>query len=148
MKAYYDTGLLLKLYTPEKESIVVESWVKARGQPLWFTALHRSECFSALRLKQFRGECTLAQCGAAMDWIAHDIAAGILNTFEPDWDRAWDRCALLTRTHASGLGCRTLDTLHVAIALENGFREFLSHDTRQKSLASAVGLKVTDPIDA
>jgi predicted nucleic acid-binding protein len=38
------------------------------------------------------------------------------------------------------LGTRTLDTLHVASALELGASEFWTFDQRQQKLAKAVGL--------
>jgi len=48
----------------------------------------------------------------------------------------------LARRHVARLGCRTLDTLHVACALELGAQQFLTFDQRQEKLAKAVGLSV------
>jgi predicted nucleic acid-binding protein len=48
----------------------------------------------------------------------------------------------LGRRHSSRLGQRTLDTLHVAIALELNAERFWTFDERQAKLARAVGLKV------
>ena len=54
---------------------------------------------------------------------------------------ALDVCAQLGRKHAGRLGVRTLDTLHVAAALELNAAEFWTFDDRQRKLAQAVGLK-------
>jgi len=49
----------------------------------------------------------------------------------------------LVRTHIAKLGTRTLDSLHVAAALELKAERFWTFDDRQKKLAKAVGLKTT-----
>ena len=48
----------------------------------------------------------------------------------------------LSKQHAARIGCRTLDILHVAFALEIASAFFVSFDRRQRQLAKAVGLKV------
>src|ERR1051326_7748498 len=45
----------------------------------------------------------------------------------------------LSAGHASVLGCRTLDIIHVAAALMMGAKEFLTFDHRQGALATAAG---------
>jgi predicted nucleic acid-binding protein len=57
-----------------------------------------------------------------------------------------DRASLMTRfmeltLQTQQLGCRTLDILHVAYALEIGASHFITFDQRQQSLADQVGLK-------
>jgi len=47
----------------------------------------------------------------------------------------------LGRRYAARLGNRTLDTLHVASALELKERSFWTFDERQAKLARAAGLK-------
>jgi predicted nucleic acid-binding protein len=49
----------------------------------------------------------------------------------------------LSEKHATKDGQRTIDLLHVAIALECGAKTFLSFDKRQRRLATAAGLKVS-----
>ena len=56
---------------------------------------------------------------------------------------SFDVCAQLARRHGANLGLRTLDTLHVASALELRAERFWTFDERQKKLARAVGLKTT-----
>jgi predicted nucleic acid-binding protein len=48
----------------------------------------------------------------------------------------------LARKHTALLGTRTLDTLHVAAALELKSERFLTFDERQAKLAKAIGLKL------
>ncbi len=49
----------------------------------------------------------------------------------------------LARRHAARIGARTLDTLHVASALELKAKHFWTFDQRQAKLAKAAGLKVS-----
>lgn len=48
----------------------------------------------------------------------------------------------LSKRHAAETQCRTLDILHIALALEIDTPYFLSFDRRQRQLAQAVKLKV------
>ena len=54
--------------------------------------------------------------------------------------RAWETAIELARKHGPTLGVRTLDSLHVACALELKAERFWTFDERQARLAEAVGL--------
>jgi len=56
-------------------------------------------------------------------------------------DRALDLCADLARRYGPKLAVRTLDSLHVACALELKAERFWTFDERQAKLAKAEGLK-------
>jgi predicted nucleic acid-binding protein len=55
----------------------------------------------------------------------------------------WETCTVLARKHGPKLGVGTLDSLHVASALELGAKAFWTIDQRQAKLAVAVGLAVS-----
>jgi predicted nucleic acid-binding protein len=56
---------------------------------------------------------------------------------------AFDRCAELARRYGPKLNMRTLDSLHVACALELKADRFWTFDERQAKLAKAAGLKAS-----
>lgn len=145
MNCYFDTGLLLKLYTAEAESPSVQRFVLQRGEALRITDLHHAECVSALRLKQFRGECSPAEATGALELVTDDLRSGVLQMVAVEWNLVWNRCRSLAETHTAQTGCRTLDALHVASGLVLGAREFITSDQRQTALAAKAGLLVTDP---
>ena len=57
-------------------------------------------------------------------------------------ENAYDLCADLARRHGPKLGMKTLDTLHIACALELKAERFWTFDERQAKLAKAQGLKI------
>lgn len=145
MSRYYDTGVVLKLYTLERQSDAVRRFVVIAGEPIVFTQLHAAESISALRLKCFRGECAEAESSAAIRDIESDMVSGVLRPKALDWGEAWRRCRALSKSHAAATGCRTLDALHVACALLLEADEFVTTDRRQADLASRAGLSVMNP---
>jgi len=52
-------------------------------------------------------------------------------------------CTDLARRHGAKLGVRTLDSLHVACAVELKAERFWTFDERQAKLAKAEGLKTS-----
>jgi predicted nucleic acid-binding protein len=59
-----------------------------------------------------------------------------------EWTNVFRRTDELSEEHASKGGQRTIDLVHVAIALDFRATTFLSFDQRQTRLARAAGLKV------
>jgi predicted nucleic acid-binding protein len=55
-------------------------------------------------------------------------------------ERVWETSIDLARRHGPTLGVRTLDSLHVACALELRAERFWTFDEQQAKLAEAVGL--------
>ena len=55
------------------------------------------------------------------------------------------RAGDISRAHSATAGCRALDVLHVATALELGLRTLVTFDRRQQQLARVSGLKVVTP---
>jgi predicted nucleic acid-binding protein len=69
-----------------------------------------------------------------------DLKTGIWERVELP-ENAWELCADLARRHGARFGTRTLDSLHVACALELNAERFWTFDDRQAKLAKAAGLK-------
>ena len=135
-----DTGCLLKLYYPEPNSVSVAAVVS--GKVLVFPALHELETVTALQLKRFRGEATAEQAEAAMRLVRGDLASGKLAQPPGNWPLVLRDAAELAGTHSESRGCRSLDVLHCALALALNTEKFVSSDTRQIAVATAMGLNV------
>lgn len=138
MSIYADTSFFVSLYLPDRHSPETEKRMAAKPR-VWLTPLHRAEWMHALTQHVFRKEISALEARHAHEELERDRGTGLwLEVDLPD--SVWEACAELARRHGPKLGIRTLDSLHVASALEFGAAEFWTFDERQARLALAAGL--------
>lgn len=142
MSLYADTSLPVSYYVNDSNSAQAQGLIHATPGPLMFTGLHRLELRNALELGVFRRLITLAQSAAAWRDIQSDVRAGRLSLVGIKWGPLFRSAFQIAASYSSGIGCRSLDVLHVAIATKLKASEFLSFDLRQRALAQTVGLTV------
>lgn len=142
MTVYADTSFLMAAYSPEPESMRVLAWLQTARQPLPFTPLHRLEVRNAIRLRVFRGEITPDQRQQAFQEIESDLAGAVLEHIAVPWVDTLREAEDLAANHAEKLGVRSMDLLHVGLAVTLGAADFFSFDARQAALAKAAGLNV------
>ena len=108
----------------------------------WLTPLHRAEWTHAVAQGVFRGT------------ISNDEARQVYSAFEDDreaglWlevglpETTFETAIDLARRHGARIGIRTLDSLHVASALELRAKRFWTFDVRKAALARAEGLRIS-----
>ncbi|PYV70582.1 MAG: hypothetical protein DMG97_18935, partial [Acidobacteria bacterium] len=107
---------------------------------LWFTPVHNVEWGHALRQHVFRGQLSLSESQRMHARMEDHQRTGRWIVL-PMPEHAFDLCADLARRYGPKLGVRTLDSLHVACALELKAEHFWTFDERQAKLARAEGLK-------
>jgi predicted nucleic acid-binding protein len=135
---YADTSFFVSLYLPDRHSDEARRRIASHPQ-IWLTPLHSAEWAHAISQHVFRREISAAQAKQVNRDLEQDRKAGIW--MEADLpESAWQSCADLARHHGARLGVRTLDSLHVASALEFGAATFWTFDERQAKLAAAEGL--------
>lgn len=141
MTAYPDTSALVPLYAVDSHSQAAER-LFAGASRAWVTPLHRAEVAHALERQVFYGR--LDAAGSARAWadFEQDLESGLWLRGEVP-PAAFERCADLARRHAARLNPRTLDSLHVACALDLGAAAFWTFDARQAELARTAGLAVS-----
>ena len=138
---YADPSALLRLYLHQPESAAMSAWRARNRGALAVTHHGRVEIVNGICLAAFRGAITAPAMSDALASFDEDFAAGRCVQADLLWRSALQRAAQLSRRHTPALGCRTLDVLHVASALELGLGRFLTFDLRQRQLARAVGLR-------
>lgn len=141
MTAYADSSVFVSLYIQDSHSQDAEHLLSS-GERLWFTVLHYAECCHAIGQQVFQRNLSLPQAQRAFSDMDHDRVSGIWIETELPED-VFRACAILARRYAAKVNVRTLDTLHVACALELGAQRFWTFDERQARLAKAVGLKLS-----
>jgi predicted nucleic acid-binding protein len=140
LSVYADSSFVVSLYLTDVHS--PEARRRVQGAPsLILTALHRAEWAHALGQHQFRGTVTAEAARRANSQLVSDEAARLWHV-APLPENAFELCADLARRYGPKLGMRTLDTLHVACALELKAKQFWTFDERQAKLAKAEGLKI------
>jgi predicted nucleic acid-binding protein len=140
--AYPDSSFLVSLVCKDTNSAQALACMAHAKQSLVFTPLHRIEARNALRNIADRGEISDQDRRAAFLQMEEDLREGMLIHTPVDWTDVFRRADELSEKHAARDGQRTIDLLHVAIALECGAKTFLTFDNRQRRLAKAAGLKV------
>lgn len=138
MSAYADTSVLVCLYLPDVHSPQAHQRIATQPR-LWLTPLHQAEFAHAVEQQIFQRRISAVEASRAYDGLEEDRRFGLwLESGMPE--TVFELVVDLARQQVARLGCRTLDTLHVACALELGAREFWTFDQRQERLAKAVGL--------
>ena len=140
MSVYLDTSFLVSLYVTDVHSPEACQLIRTISSP-WFTPLHEAEIAHALAQHVARGQLTSSEVATLTKYVEGDKAQGVWRAQDLP-EQAFSVATDLGRRHGTKLGVRTLDSLHVASALELGAERFWSFDERQSKLANAVGLKV------
>jgi predicted nucleic acid-binding protein len=135
---YVDSSFFVSLYLPYRHTSEVERRLSSRPT-LWMTPLHVAECTHAIEQHIFHRVITRSQADRALQQFHEHRAKKLWRAAELP-ERAFIICARLAEQHAARLGVRTLDTLHVASALELKAERFWTFDVRQAKLAVAAGL--------
>lgn len=138
---YLDTSALLKLYIHERESETVQQWVTAQDDPLPVWELQQWELVNGLRLKVSWGDITGKQAETLTGLFEQRMQRG--QYYFPAIDRSELTVTFRTLSRqTSQIGCRTMDILHVACALQLSPALFVTFDDRQRQLAIHAGMSV------
>ncbi len=121
------------------------AWRAKHSAPLAVTHHGRVELINSIGLAAHRGFITGPTCEAALTALDDDFSQGRYIQADLLWRAALKRAGELSRKHTPTLGCRSLDVLHVASAVDLSLRYFLTFDLRQQKLAKLVGLKLLIP---
>ena len=105
----------------------------------------RLEIVNGICLAAFRKAISTDALTDAIASFEEDLTDGRYAETDVLWRATLRRAAELSRAHAPRIGCRTLDVLHVATAVELGLTYFVTFDARQRRLATAAGLRPVTP---
>ena len=140
MSIYADTSFFASVYIRDGHTVAALRRLAKRPQ-IWMTPFHKIEIAHAIAQKVFRRELSAAVADGVHRNLTQDCDAGLWRLADMP-PAAFETGAALARIHVPVLGTRTLDTLHVACAVELKAQQFWTFDERQAKLAKAAGLKV------
>jgi predicted nucleic acid-binding protein len=144
-RSYPDPSALLKLYVHEPESAAMNAWRRRAKGALPVTLHGRLELVNGICLAAFRRAIGREAMSDALASLEEDFDEGRCVVVDVLWRATLRRAGEISRKHTLAFGCRSLDVLHVATALELGMRSIVTFDRRQGALARATGLRVVTP---
>jgi len=142
MSLYADSSFLVSCYLTDTNTPQTKSYLLNVTAPLTFTSLQFLEVRNAIKLGVFRQLYSVSDATAAWANLEKDLRSRRLVKQEPKWLVAFRVASLLSNRHSTTIGTRSLDVLHVATAKCLRVTESISFDSRQRTLATTVGLKV------
>jgi predicted nucleic acid-binding protein len=146
--AFPDTSFLCALYRLQDNSLEGAAYFETMPEAL---------CVSGLLLYEFRQSVRFqvwlyrkdkskgyseAECNQALADLQSDLDAGVVAIVNVDWLDVHSRAEEISKNHTTPNGHRSLDILHIATALHLGAKEFLTFDSNQRKLATALKLEV------
>jgi len=140
MKPYIDSGILVKLYVRERNSAVA---IKVLGQfkSLDFNQLQELEIRNTFRALEGRTLISPFQRASSEHELEVDLLKRRLQRSHPDWSQVFLEAVNLSRLYSAGTLARSLDLLHVAVAMQSGVDVFLTGDKRQYAVALQAGMQ-------
>ena len=141
MSYYADSSFLVSCYLLDANTSKAKSYLRSVGTPLVLNALQALEVGNAFELGVFRSLFRRLDAASARANLAQDLRSGRLVKTAVDWSLAFRLASALSKRHSATMGTRSLDILHVAAAKSLRATEFISFDSRQRLLATALGLK-------
>jgi predicted nucleic acid-binding protein len=138
LNACVDSSFLVSSYISDAHSALADQRL-ALGFSIPITPFNRAELSNAVYQQVFLHRLKLVEAQKAWGDFQRDCLSGLWTLVDFPHP-AWETCADLARRFAPTLGIRTLDSLHVACALELKADRFWTFDERQTRLAEAVGL--------
>ena len=138
--AYADSSFIVSLLRTDANHEAAMRYMAQSGETLAFNPLLRVELRNALRNAQALGQITESERRLAFRQIEQDLQAGLLIHNPVKWSDVFRLADELSDKHAARDGHRTIDLLHVALAIE--CQIFLSFDRRQRRLAKAASFRV------
>lgn len=136
---YVDSGVLIKLYVLEPNSAGAARMVGAFPSVNLYP-FQELEVRNTLQALEGRASITAAQRAAAEHEFERDVVLGRLRRAIPDWSEVFKTAMRLSSEHGAATLARSLDIIHVAIAITVQAEPFITGDHRQRSVAQREGL--------
>jgi predicted nucleic acid-binding protein len=141
MKSYVDSGVLVKLYIRERNSSMAISML-GQFKSLDLNQLQEHEIRNTFRTLEGRNLISSFQRAASEHELEADLIKKRLQRSHPDWAMAFKEAMNLSQLYTADTLARSLDVLHVAIAVISNADMFLTGDKRQCAVARKAGLQV------
>ena len=144
--SYWDTSCLVKLYTPEPDSLLFRN--KLRQSIRCVTAeVALLEFWATVRRKEAEGVLGIGEAAMVQSAFVGDVSAGLIEVVQSssalrlEFNRTVDGCY----ARACPIWIRTNDALHLAAARLENVAEIVATDRRLRDAAQFLGFQVFPP---
>jgi uncharacterized protein len=138
---YIDSSALAKLYVPEHDSDSLDAILRGR-RDLLISELAITEVLSAVARKRREGMLSASQAFEIRDAVLADADSGSFCRI--DLSPLVHRQAERLLFNVESVALRTLDALHIALALHGSATYIVTFDARMRAAALHAGLKAVD----
>lgn len=138
---YIDSSALAKLYTPEPESDKLDQYLRGR-RDLMISDLCITEVISAVARRKREGSINAKQAAEIRKVLFRDAESGSFQRSDTSPAIHRDAEQLLLSTESVAL--RTLDALHIALALSMQAQLLVTFDPLMAHVAAINGLEVVE----
>jgi predicted nucleic acid-binding protein len=138
---YIDSSALAKVYVPEPESELLDEFLRGR-QDLIISELVITEVISAVARRKREGSLSAAQANEIRNAVLSDAGSGSFQRLDlnPSVHREAERMLFSTES----VPLRTLDALHIALALSGAATRVITFDAHMANAAALHGLHVVE----
>lgn len=144
--SYWDTGCLVKLYTPEPNSAAFAAYLATH--PAFVTAeLALLEFWATVRRKEAEGTLAPGEARKVQTALEGDVAAGAITLvaagdgMKLEYKKVVEKCL----AQSPPIYIRTNDALHLAAAICAGENEIIATDKKLRDAALMLGFAVFPP---
>jgi predicted nucleic acid-binding protein len=134
--SYLDTSFMFKLYLLEPDSEEAVAWLQENRTDIFVSALTDLELITT-----FSRVDSVLVAKRSIDHYLEDLAGNVYVKLEIDAE-VFDVAADVAERHSREYELRSLDILHLAIALRHGVAAIGTYDKRLAAAAVALGLRV------
>jgi predicted nucleic acid-binding protein len=138
---YLDSSALAKLYLPEPGSDSLDAFLRGR-RDLLISELAITEVLAAVARKRREGMLDASQAFDICDAVLADADSG--SFYRLDLSPLVRRQAERLLLQVESVALRTLDALHIALALHGSATYIATFDARMRTAALHVGLKAVE----
>ncbi|MBU6301498.1 MAG: type II toxin-antitoxin system VapC family toxin [Verrucomicrobia bacterium] len=141
--SYWDTSCLVKVYTPEHDSLLFRNYLLASARCVT-SDITPLEFWSTVRRKESEGILAPGEAAKVQSALEGDITAGLITVVICDSPVQSRFRLVVDRCYARNppIWIRTNDALHLAAAQQEGESEIVATDKRLREAALALGFNI------
>lgn len=145
MSQYFDSSVLVSLFLDNPGfSERSNAFIEKINYAVPINRFQLLELNNAFSLAIFRKKVDAEHRQFLLSKVESYFNKGDFKECPVNYETAISHANILANFHSPNIGSRSLDIIHVALAISSNIRDFITFDKRQAELAKAAGLNAID----